>query len=134
MITDRPLREIPVRALYALHMGIEKRERLITSILAARRGAGIEVCAMGVMLMAYEQLLYSTHQYIAEINYSQDSRWEKLGANAHHQVIVATLNNNFKGTPEQRREFMLRHIVEELRARGKSIDRKAATKKEPART
>ncbi len=134
MQDHRPLREVPPRALHALHSGIEKRDRLMTGILASKYITGIEVCAMGALLSPQAQKAYSEYNpydggydgrggdcYLPDI-------WEKLGANMDNWRSVVALNNTFIGSPEERREFMLRHIVEELRARGKSLPVGAAKK------
>ena len=120
MILDRPLENVPARALYALHRGIEKQTGLITMALVDNSG---RVCATGSLsrngLFGKGLICVLNELGLVDSNiYYRDSC----------RCMVEGLNDGFKGTPEERREFMLRHIVNELRERGKSIDGKAAEK------
>ena len=117
MKDNRPLREVPTRALYALHKGIEKQSGLISMDYRIEADGGCVVCALGAMGDTYAEALNECIRVgfrgRRAINFG--SYATKAGD------AVELLNVGCKGTPEERREYMLRHIVNELLAKGKSL-------------
>lgn len=111
MITERPLKEVATRALYALHRGIERQAGLITGRYLEKN----HTCAIGSLLdRTSKQEPYCQLRSLGIFHLEE-----------HNGVDVADLNDRFEGTPEKRREFMLRHIVEELRQRSKPLPNKS---------
>ena len=123
MQTNRPLREVPLRALYALHKGIENRRGLIAGALT---DINLDNCTLGAFLR--DQLGHCVRSLDNPDAIKVFKEFDLIGPCATAIVLgtvgfhVAGLNDDFKGSIEERREFMLRRIVEELRHRGKSID------------
>jgi len=120
MITERPLKDVPEMALYALHGGIERQRGLIFNAFLDED----ECCAIGSLasnglkswprelaLRCFELGLVCDKNKVFDLN--------EAGC------AINNLNSSLGGTPEERREFMLRHIVEELRHRGKSLPNKS---------
>ena len=110
----RPLEKVPTRALYALHKGSEGRLRLIAHELEDSNGDTCAIGSLGINAWDADRATY-------EIGLGCDNN-----GNYMKRKAVVYLNNAFNGTPEERREFMLRHIVEELRQREKSLPVKKA--------
>lgn len=117
MVDNRPLKKVPTRALYALHRGIERQPGLTTGEYRDHIG----VCALGSLgdmscknQVAFEigvaQAIEGLELYDPMKNYG-----EQMSVQPTHWIF--TLNDGFNGSPEERREFMLRHIVSELSVR-----------------
>ena len=124
MTNHRPLREITVRALYALHMGIVRQPGLINNALFTEEG----VCAIGALS---HSMVFSGefNTLLDELGLQDDSaHYVDMGSFA-----VEELNDGFEGTPKERREFMLRHIVSELHIRQLSLpeENTAGTPRQP---
>jgi len=130
MITERPLKKVPTRALYALHRGIERRTRLISGELEDENR---DVCSVGAVVI--DRIGCSIYDFRnAGGNREVVVRiYKNLGLMPQNTVdfsccevasYVGRLNDSFMGTPEGRREFMLRHIVKELRQRSKPLPNK----------
>ena len=117
MITERPLREVPTRALYALHRGIERQPGLIADVLIGMNG----VCAIGSLLPKEKGPYSNFWEYLDKLGIRDGSK----DINECEYVKIQLLNDEFEGTPQERREYMLRLIVEELRHRGKALPRKS---------
>jgi len=125
MILERPLKSVPTPALNALHRGIERANALSGDNYYDPE---CKSCALGSLSndrketkrLGIEYGFLKTELPSATLVWT--AHFTKLG------MVVSDLNDNFEGTSEERREFMLRHIVNELRERGKSIDGKAAEK------
>lgn len=118
MITDRPLKEVPTRALYALHRGIERQAGLIRGLF---NNEG-HVCGLGALLCSESgKKISHLGEHHIEAIYESIGLIHKDKNGFELTFVVAGLNDWFKGTREQRREFMLRHIVEELRQRNESL-------------
>jgi len=113
MILDRPLESVPTPALIVLHRGVERQARLIRDTL--RDDAG-DVCAMGSLYVGRPRDI-SFQSYLIALGLEMEP-----GGCARAKIEI--LNDVFNGTPEERREFMLRHIVNELRERGKFLPAK----------
>ena len=113
MTNYRPLETILARALYALHRAIEAKGGLISNILKDLKG---NVCAIGALSHdgqmgdEFNKLLNDLGLQDPIKSYSNDGTFR-----------VEALNDQFKGTPEERCEFMLRHIVSELHYRQLSL-------------
>jgi len=123
---ERPLKDVPEAALYVLHRSIEKSDRLITNSLVETIDGNIEVCALGTTLNPRERESFLKAENWDYMDY--DNRWKSTGATADDLWNIADLNNDFNGTNEKRREFMLRHIVGELRHRSLSVNKPAGIK------
>lgn len=109
----RPLERVGTIALRALHSGIEKQAGLIANLMLNSNG---ERCAIGSLS---DDNSYSRLRAIAIGLGLFDPGGQESDIEPFDDI--ANLNNRFQGTKKERREFMLRHIVEELRARGESL-------------
>ena len=121
MITDRPLKEVPTRALYALHKGIERQSGLTTGAYRDEIG----VCAIGSLgnMACKHQIGFdmSVASAVASLELNDIKKTSGNPNGISPAYYVYALNDDFDGSPEERREFMLRHIVEELRQHDKSV-------------
>ncbi len=125
---ERPLKEVPTKALYALHRGIEKRLGLSGVHFHNELGpANSSVCSLGATGDTHDMAVQAC--FDLELVCPNEGFPGALGAFNVAGSDVNFLNDMFVGTPEQRREFMLRHIVEELRQRGESLPVKKANVK-----
>ena len=124
MTDPRPLKNIFTETLKTMHRAVERQPGLIVQELENSAG---ELCSLGAMIRSYldrstlkanDKVMIPVFIFLGLIpsDYNTDMNAEKLDA-----FTISFLNDGFKGTPEQRREFMLRHIVEELRHRGESV-------------
>lgn len=113
MTNHRPLEDTPARALLALHEAIEAQDGLIVLDLADDKG---RVCAIGSLSNTglfgngFTRKLNKLGLDGPGMYYSDTKRFD-----------VEELNDEFEGTYEERREFMLRHIVGELHLRQLSL-------------
>jgi len=114
---ERPLKEVSTKALYALHRGIEKRLGLSGRYFYSHRGPQYcRACSLGAM--GHDQ--HSAKLACIDLGLLMPS--EDMGLSFTDAGIqVSVTNDGFKGTSKNRREFMLRHIVEELRHKGESL-------------
>ncbi len=119
----RPLKDVSTKALYALHRGIEKQVglsgryfHLTDATLNFIEGETCKACALGSLGESHEEAVKVCIEYgllpTGDDMYSEPT---VIGRK------VERINDWFNGSPEERREFMLRHIVEELRQRGLSV-------------
>lgn len=118
---ERPLKNIPAHVLRALHRGIEKHERLQYNVFNINDDGDCLVCALGAMGDSSEEAVRQCVKYglfLDGIEGYSPSATTKIGD------MVEFQNNTFGGTPEERREFMLRLIVTELRFQGQSLIKK----------
>ncbi len=106
----RLLKDVPTRALYALHKGIERQAEL-------GFGSLIEVddtrCSIGSLAGGREDIIRVAKEL--ELFADADNWANYIRTAAGNSVIV--MNDTFGGNGKQRREFMLRHIVSELHCR-----------------
>ncbi len=116
----RPLREVPTRALYALHKGIERQTGLENEIFHGTGNEDCFVCALGAMGVSDMDAVSECIKY----GLFRPGALMYGGANTVIGNIVENLNNYFDGTPEERREYMLRAIASELIARRKYVNPK----------
>jgi len=134
MILDRPLREVPTRALYALHKGIERQRGLISKGFRSRDGYTCAVGSLGDVTIP-DDVDFRDDLIGNLVKINLLSRFSpKDGVWVNGAIFIIQLNDRFKGTPQERREFMLRHIVKELMIRREYVNPKPAPKKELART
>ena len=121
---ERPLKEVSTKALYALHNGIENREGLSGRYFHNHMGPKYcRACSLGAM--GHDK----GSAKLACIDLGLLMPDEDMGlsfTDAGTQVSVT--NDAFKGTSKNRREHMLRHIVEELRQRKESLPVKTNVK------
>jgi len=118
---SRPLREVPTRALYALHRGIERQLGLISEGFRSKDGYP---CALGSQgdITILDDVDFKVNLIDNLVSIGLLSRFSPVdGVWVNGGISILELNDGFEGTPEERREFMLRHIVTELRFRGESI-------------
>ncbi len=119
----RPLEKVPTRALYALHKSIEKLPGLISITWADSCGGK---CALGSLGVNFETYATDLVRVCLEVGLEctlPQPGFPSLGPEAGS---ISVLNSKCKGTDKERREFMLRHIVNELRQREKSLPVKKA--------
>jgi len=116
---DQPLSKVPTRALYALHRSIEKQHGLIEKTYTDGHGGKCALASLGVRHKYWEKDLVKK---CSEIGLSTSLNKNGILQFDSNATRISALNSDFKGPPGQRREFMLRHIVEELRQRGLSIE------------
>lgn len=127
MITERPLKEVPTRALYALHAGIEKTDGLIRGTYRDERGY---TCALGsvgnqiIPIMKDNLFRYDLLNTLRSLDLIGNIKGIRPEVFINGGTCIQELNDGFTGAPQQRREFMLRHIVEELRQRSKPLPNK----------
>ena len=117
MQSNRPLSEVPTRALYALHRGIERQDGLIERTYTDDCGGRCALASLGVRHKYWKKDIARKCSEIGLPTYVR-GRWVDFDLRA---MSISSLNSLCKGTPEERREFMLRHIVNELLARGESL-------------
>ncbi len=117
MDNTRLLRKVPTSVLYALHRGIERQFGLSNMVFRYDTDEGCIVCTLGAMGVSDKDAVSECVKY----GLFRDGTISYGASNTLVGEIIERLNNSFVGTLEQRREFMLRHIVEELRQRGESV-------------
>jgi len=116
MITERPLKEVPTKALYALHRGIEKEAGLVRhKLIDMVDGGRCALASLGYSVDEIRDKAIALELFDKDGMETNDEPWDH----------IRVLNNGFEGTREERREFMLRHIVEELRQRSKPLPNKS---------
>ncbi len=135
MQDHRPLSEVPTRALYALHKGIEGRGGLSGRFFHIDVGDDkvidtygdlrddCRTCALGSLGESHEDAAKTCAEY--GLLQPESTMYRDLTVIGKH---VERLNDKFNGTPEERREFMLREIVNELRHRKKFLPTSAPKK------
>lgn len=114
---ERPLRKIKANTLRALYMGIKWHKELVTTAYydEPEMSSPCRVCAIGAIGKTRDDAIKMAvkHKLIVG-TFPGFTRVTDDG------VAVENLNVECR-EPTKRREFMLRHIVEELRQREKSL-------------